>query len=1275
MARRPHAMPRPRLLGRRRAAQGLLVGTLFAVAPGSAQAQISAPSPTPEGVDPLYPQALPLDNPVFTGILGLGEYQECWREAGMASEERAWLFHNFKIMIDVEPPPDTVGAKPLDTSRVWPSQPGEFYAYNDVPWEMHGAKLGHYESTVTAEVTFNPFSTEAQSTTWALASTSELLPVQVVVVRPDYSASEVSAAMDRITPNSQFALWDDTWGNNDPQISNDPSGGGPATVRGRWETWTELTRETEGRYARVQSDPPTLDYVRPDDVFAQCGVQFRLVDWLEITHDETHVEFVKDGAGVCDDAERRLLLREIVHRAELTPHNDLLAIELDGIRSSLITVVYNYRSIGADCGAAPDGGALVDGTDVLIGVADNAGPNSDLTLSHHLGHVLGLEHPDDTQAYCGQGTPGEADNLMCPVGEHTNTHIFGCDDWWTWTLGYAYNCNADPAETAQGGDCLTVRDVAKSLAESGWAEIESTDGCDGVDNDLDGEVDENCLFRFLLIPFCYTGDDEQFRADADRQLDFFLASLGLDVCPENIYREYVPQDVLELPTASGQGCSNSHSQSGLPGQYLEAYADAGAPDPDNFTLSAAITNDLAVCSLWIGGQAWGTDFVWAKLYPDGARSQTQRPINTQSMLAHEIGHLTGFDEEGCHVSYTDSDFCNQADSINLLEARLGCDPTVASCCDPSSGRCLGNVPAGGGRCIMADATAGAEPDDPSPPRHAWCENCWNHLKQNDPTSGQPKAILLAALDCASAYPGNGPILDINAQTDSTGDMSDVRPRFVESGRMPLALSRPTGKFRLRILDSAGQSLYETAFDVGPEVRLVGDAPLPPSPTEGEFRARVPLPEGVSFDEAMPVEVFDTSENLTSRVTLNGEPPVAEAGPDQTVECDQAAAGTVVLDADGSSDPDGDTLAFSWCGSGVTFDDPSSAAPTATVSIGTSELQLDVSDGLYSDEDGVAITVVDSTSPEICGFRYCGHRCLSPPKDKYVVLRVGRDFKARMWDLCDSEPELVVSSVEGSDASDGSDAGDDNDNVVVFPDRVCLRVDQDGRRWRGDRYTVSLVARDSSGNESEPEELQVRLARQCHPGHPKPWRWHGLWPWSSHHQGQCGEHAAGHGHQPDQGERSECGGSHDEREDQMGHFEDSGPTDDEADAHMSTGAHGWNGPEDWDGACDEHHHGRHHCACGWGRGHWHHGCPKHWWPEIVDADDPVCDPNADPDGSAGSGADSSDGHHGDGNGLLCSASGGSRRGGPAVLVLLPLALTVLRRRKRRLSQSARAMCQC
>ncbi|GAB5537676.1 MAG: hypothetical protein Rubg2KO_39250 [Rubricoccaceae bacterium] len=113
----------------------------------------------------------------------------------------------------------------------------------------------------------------------------------------------------------------------------------------------------------------------------------------------------------------------------------------------------------------------------------------------------------------------------------------------------------------------------------------------------------------------------------------------------------------------------------------------------------------------------------------------------------------------------------------------------------------------------------------------------------------------------------------------------------------------------------------------------------------------------------------TEDSVADEVQIEviNRPPVADAGPDQTVIAGQ----TVMLDGTGSSDPDGDALTFAWTLGGATLTGADTASPTfcaaeavdytaeLVVSDGTEDSQPDtVTVTALSNDDAIAALIAD-----------------------------------------------------------------------------------------------------------------------------------------------------------------------------------------------------------------------------------------------------------------------------------------------------------------------------
>ncbi|KAB2967585.1 MAG: hypothetical protein F9K18_04110, partial [Thermoanaerobaculia bacterium] len=165
---------------------------------------------------------------------------------------------------------------------------------------------------------------------------------------------------------------------------------------------------------------------------------------------------------------------------------------------------------------------------------------------------------------------------------------------------------------------------------------------------------------------------------------------------------------------------------------------------------------------------------------------------------------------------------------------------------------------------------------------------------------------------------------------------------------------------------------------------------------------------------------------TAVVETENSPPVANAGPDQTV----LVGDLVLLDGSGSYDADGDALAFAWsllsapAGSVATLNDPDTVLPTFTADrAGTYLIQLVVWDGFVeSAPDSVVVSTLNSRPVAMAG----------PDQNAFVGDLVTLDGSASFdadgdalsfaWALT-ARPEGSTTVLEGADTAQASFAPD------------------------------------------------------------------------------------------------------------------------------------------------------------------------------------------------------------------------------------------------------------
>lgn len=103
------------------------------------------------------------------------------------------------------------------------------------------------------------------------------------------------------------------------------------------------------------------------------------------------------------------------------------------------------------------------------------------------------------------------------------------------------------------------------------------------------------------------------------------------------------------------------------------------------------------------------------------------------------------------------------------------------------------------------------------------------------------------------------------------------------------------------------------------------------------------------------------KNTTYAVNNKNRVPIAEAGEPQTIEATSTSGAMATLNASGSSDPDHDSLIYTWTGP---FGSMTGINPQIQLPLGVHTITLTVNDGQLAASDTVLIIVVDTTKPKL-----------------------------------------------------------------------------------------------------------------------------------------------------------------------------------------------------------------------------------------------------------------------------------------------------------------------
>ena len=257
---------------------------------------------------------------------------------------------------------------------------------------------------------------------------------------------------------------------------------------------------------------------------------------------------------------------------------------------------------------------------------------------------------------------------------------------------------------------------------------------------------------------------------------------------------------------------------------------------------------------------------------------------------------------------------------------------------------------------------------------------------------------------------------------------------------------------------------------GPAVTLSDNTEVSPTFT---------APTGIGSILEFELEVGDgkeTSQPDEVKITIvENSQPVADAGPDQTVD----EGSPVALNGNGSSDPDGDGLAFDWT-EPVALDDDMVSTPTFTApSAGPGGSALTFSLVVTDDDpvnpksstaDQVVINVRNINDPPSCDLARAvcpdskikgNDSCMIwPPNHKLVEVNIEGVTDA---DAEYNNVTLQITGVTQDEPVNGGGDGDTGPDAVIQDnsetDSVLIRAERSGNN-NGRVYQVNFTASDS-----------------------------------------------------------------------------------------------------------------------------------------------------------------------------------------------------------------------
>jgi hypothetical protein len=209
------------------------------------------------------------------------------------------------------------------------------------------------------------------------------------------------------------------------------------------------------------------------------------------------------------------------------------------------------------------------------------------------------------------------------------------------------------------------------------------------------------------------------------------------------------------------------------------------------------------------------------------------------------------------------------------------------------------------------------------------------------------------------------------------------------------------------------------------------------------------------------------ETLGADVSVSGdilnEPPRADAGPDQSVECTSSAGATALLDGSASSDPEANLVRLSWTRdsrSGAKIGTGATAVVSQAVGAPVTYVLRAIDDFGQTDEDSTKLAIVDTGKPTLS--------LTAKPVQLMELTASLKTVKVTVTsgDVCDSNPAVRLRSIS---INEGGFA----DATHPHPDIAGAAFDTDDREFQlratrlpgssGRVYSITYEVKDASGN--------------------------------------------------------------------------------------------------------------------------------------------------------------------------------------------------------------------